>query len=151
MPCVPSGRYLYDGMRFDSTAELAFWIWQRDLGVGIERCDGKDRMEFTSGGRIIGYYPDFKLNGKYIEIKGDQFFRPDGTMFCPYRKKAWTDEQYARICQVYADKQECMRKNGVIVLRYKSDEIKAALEYVKEKYGADYLNGFKIKKIRSAV
>lgn len=44
-----------------------------------------------------------------------------------------------------------MRKNGVIVLRYKSDEIKAALEYVKKKYGADYLNGFKIKKICSVV
>lgn len=98
MPCVPSGRYMYDGMRFDSTAELAFWIQQHDFGVSIERCSGADRMEFISGGHVIGYYPDFKLDGKYIEIKGDQFFRPDGTMFCPYRKKAWTDEQYAKIC-----------------------------------------------------
>lgn len=44
-----------------------------------------------------------------------------------------------------------MRKNDVVVLRYKSNEIKAALEYIKEKYGADYLNGFKIKKICSVV
>ena len=44
-----------------------------------------------------------------------------------------------------------MRKNGVIVLRYKSDEIKVALEYVKKKYGADYLNRFRMKKARSVV
>ena len=44
-----------------------------------------------------------------------------------------------------------MQKNGVIVLRYKSDEIKAALEYVKKKYGVDYLNRFRMKKPCSAV
>ena len=71
MPCVPSGRYLYNGMRFDSTAELAFWIQQCDTGADIERCSGQDRIEFTSGDRVIGYYPDFRLGGKYIEIKGD--------------------------------------------------------------------------------
>lgn len=44
-----------------------------------------------------------------------------------------------------------MRKNGVVVLRYKSNEIKAALEYVRNKYGSDYLNLFRMKKTRPAV
>ena len=83
---------MYDGVRFDSAAELAFWIWHRETGSNIKRCDGADRIEFKTGGSVVGYYPDFKLDGKYIEIKGDQFFKLDGTMFCPYRKKSWSDK-----------------------------------------------------------
>ena len=33
-----------------------------------------------------------------------------------------------------------------IVLRYKSNEINAALEYVRNKYGSDYLNLFRMRK-----
>ena len=30
------------------------------------------------------YFPDFEIEGKFYEIKGDQFFNEDGTMCNPF-------------------------------------------------------------------
>jgi hypothetical protein len=50
---------------------LAFWIYKKEIGSDIRKCNESDRMECESCGQIVGYYPDFFLDGKYIELKGD--------------------------------------------------------------------------------
>lgn len=72
-------------------------------------------------GKIWTYHPDFLINGKIYEVKGDQFFRinesGDEEMFCPYRNPNLDDEQYNWICGKFEAKHQCMLKNNVIILR----------------------------------
>ena len=63
--------------------------------------------------------PDFKVENKLYEIKGDQFLKPDGTWQCPYNHL---------VDDVYEAKHQCLIKNNVNIL-YKED-YKKYLNYV---------------------
>lgn len=133
-------RYRFDGINFDTAPELAYFIWLRDNGADFEY-HPKKFFEYAFAGATRRYFPDFCVNGSFVEIKGDQFFKPDGTMFCPFRNKLWTDEQYADRCAKEEAKRQCMLANGVKIL--KSKDYQTYLNYVNEKYGRDYLKQFR--------
>lgn len=67
------------------------------------------------------YHPDFLINGKIYEVKGDHFFKVDVTgkevMINPYREPEWSDERYDYECAKYEAKHQCMLNNGVVILR----------------------------------
>ena len=86
--------------------------------------------EFNGKNHI--YEPDFLIKGKLIEIKGDQFFKDDGTMQNP-----WDHSQDA----LYEAKHQCMLRNMVEI--WKSNDYKKYLMYIKSTYGKDYLRQFK--------
>lgn len=59
----------YEGIYFDSTYELAFYLYCKIKGIKIERC--KEKFEYiNSKGERRSYIPDFRMNNKLIEIKG---------------------------------------------------------------------------------
>ena len=90
-------------MDFDSKWELIVYDYCIQHGLRVEYQPGI-RFEFEFCGRKFGYYPDFKINGKLYEVKGDHFFKdcdPSKEMICPFRKKDWTDERYFLECQKY--------------------------------------------------
>lgn len=59
----------YDGISFDSSWELAFYLYCKDKEVQIER--NKQGFPYFYDGKKRLYYPDFIINGnEYIEIKG---------------------------------------------------------------------------------
>jgi len=62
-------------------------------------------------------------------------------MFCPFRTKNQTDEEYNLICELYEAKRQCMLANGVKIL--KSKDYQTYLNYTNEKYGHDYLKHFR--------
>ena len=67
------------------------------------------------------YHPDFIINDKIIEVKGDNFFRINKStgkeeMFCPYRDEDWSNEKYEWMCGLYEAKHQCMISNGIIIL-----------------------------------
>ena len=78
---APSFKYLYQNNRFDSSWELAVWIWAKDNGKEIER--EPVGLTYTFNEIEHTYFPDFRLSGKLIEIKGSQFFK-EGKMVNPY-------------------------------------------------------------------
>ena len=51
-----------------STYELAYYIWNIEHDVDIERC--KESFNYTHKGNIHRYYPDFVVDGVIIETKG---------------------------------------------------------------------------------
>ena len=61
-----SGRY--QGVYLNSTYELAYWIWCKDNGVALEKCD--DTFTYELDGVTHTYHPDFNQDGLIIEIKG---------------------------------------------------------------------------------
>lgn len=134
--------YHYDNCYFDSKPELAYYIWLRDSRVKFE-FHNKMYFDYEFNGKRHRYFPDFYLVDEhlFVEIKGDHFFNADGMMICPYRKKCWTDDEYARRCKLEEAKHKCMLSNGVKILR-KTEYIKY-VRYVEKKYGNDYIDRFR--------
>ena len=140
-------RYVFEGQQFDSSAEIEFFVYMRDCGYLVVK-DPRISFEYLFNEERHVYFPDFAVVSgagvvKLVEIKGDQFFTEDGTMYCPYRKKEWTDEQYRNTCGLYEAKRQCMIANGVEILRCSSDYMKFIKFRIAEKYGMNYAKRFR--------
>ena len=134
--------YIFDHQSFDSSPEIAFYIWLKDNNIPFEyQPDMSFDYEFDE--KTHKYFPDFKVGDIYFEIKGDHFFK-DGKMICPYKHKSWSDEQYDLMCKLYEKKHQCMLKNDVVILR--NESYRMFIVYVNKIYGKHYLKQFKNNK-----
>lgn len=130
-------KYQYKSLFFDSSWELAFYIYHIDKCHKIkhEPCN----FSYTYNKQDHYYFPDFKVNNKYYEIKGEQFIEryKNGkikTLVCPFDNS---------LNGIYNAKYKCMKKHNVTIIDgYK---IQKYLEYVINKYGEDYLDQFRIE------
>ena len=136
-------KYIYDDIQFDSAPELVFCIWLKDHNIPFEY-QPNESFSYEFNGKQHLYFPDFKVNGQFIEIKGDHFFDSSGKMICPYRHKNMTDKEYEDICAQFEAKHQCMLANDVVILCYK--DYKPFLDYVSQKYGKDYLKQFRVQR-----
>lgn len=138
VPYPISFKYHYDNKYFDSSWEVAYYIWLKDNNIKFEyhtkTFEYKDK-----NGKTHTYELDFVVdnNGKqeYIEIKGPQFFNADGKFCDIFDKK--TDENLAE------SKFNCMKINNVKILS--EAEITPILTYINKQYGKNYIFNFKIK------
>lgn len=125
-------RFKFQDEYFDSSWELAVWIWAKDNNIQIKRepiC-----LSYIFNETIHNYYPDFKINGQLVEIKGDQFFDENNKMVCP-----WDSNKN----NLYEAKHQIMISNDVQI--WKSKELEPILNYVKEKYSDNFLSSFELK------
>ena len=70
------------------------------------------------------YHPDFLVNGRIYEVKGDNFFRINEEtgkeeMYKPWRDPNISDEEYEWQCGKEEAKHQCMIANNVKILRKK--------------------------------
>lgn len=117
-------KYTYNCIQFDSSWELAYYIYNVDHNISFEyQPDLNIWYEFN--GTKHKYIPDFKIGDVIVEIKGDQFYNG---IFDKERFNA---------------KLKLMKELGVVVLRKK--EILKYLDYINSNYGKDYLKSFRNK------
>ena len=68
------------------------------------------------------YHPDFLVNGRIVEVKGDNFFRINEETGKEEMYLTWkgnlSDEEYEWKCKVMEAKHQCMIANNVIILRH---------------------------------
>ena len=135
-------KYQYDGLMFDSSIEIAYYIYMKDHKTEILRANTSFQYEFD--GKIWHYIPDFYLPqlDQYVEIKGDHFFKEDGTMHIPWKGKQ-DDEKYRFTCEKAKAKHQCMISNNIKIIKQSDIEMKNALQYINSKYGKKYLKQFK--------
>lgn len=119
IPHFSRGLYVYNNILFDSSWELYFYIYNKDIGNNIIR--NTKSFPLNSGHVCI---PDFIVNGDIFEIKGD-FLK---------NQKNWIF------------KSECYKQNNIKVLFQK--DILFFKNYVENKYGKKYVQQFKKKGIR---
>lgn len=117
-------KYSYDNENFDSSWELAFYIYHKDNNDIILR--EPITLKYYHDGKEHYYIPDFMINGKLYEIKGSHFFKED-KMICPFD---------SNIDDLYEAKHRCMIKNNVEIIMNCDKYIK----YVAEKFGQDFLS-----------
>lgn len=115
-------KYLFDNICFDSSWELALYIYAKDHNEDIERCPCA--FQYIYNDKIHYYYPDFRYKGNLVEIKGDYMIDDNGNLIDFYNNHQY-DEQLTY-------KQRCMEDNNVILMKY--DDVKFAIDYAKHNY-----------------
>lgn len=99
-------RIEYDDTFFDSSWEVEVYKFCQEHNIECVY-QPSIQFEYEYGGEIRIYQPDFLINGRLYEVKGDQFFDGD-KMINPYDR---TQDG------IYESKHQCMIDNGVIILR----------------------------------
>lgn len=125
--------YIYKGIKFDSSWELAFYIYLTDMKksfiyhppVYLEYEDSQAHQKHVC-------WPDFLVEGQFYEIKGDQFFNEKNEPYNRYTKQYWWE------------KYKVLNDNNVKILRL--EEIRKYLKYISTTYGKHYLKSFKVEK-----
>lgn len=112
-------KYWYDNRFFDSSWEIAYYIWLKDHNITFEFHPNISFDYKTADGKEHKYFPDFKVGDEYIEIKGNHLL-----------ENTWSP----------SEKIKCIKTHGKILC---GDEIKPYLNYIFEKYGKTYLKQFK--------
>ena len=126
--------YSYNDVKFDSSWELAVYIYAIDHNEQIQRCP--KTFQFELDNNVYTYTPDFLYNGQLVEIKGDQFFK-NGTLCNPY-----SNDQ--KSSQIFAAKYECGLQHNVVYWTQK--DVKFALNYCKQKFSnKNWYKQFKVK------
>ena len=125
--------YFYDEQFFRSSWELAFYIFNRDQGIDIIHNPECNFWYTDKNGKTHRYFPDFKIGDEFIEIKGEQFIRKDGS----YQNVFDHNQDH-----IYEAKHKCMIDNNVKIITGK--EMKLYLDYVKKQYSKTYLKSFKL-------
>lgn len=123
--------YIYRNIAFPSSWELAFYIWLSDNNIKFEyQPDLNLKYIDENTHKERKYFPDFMILNTHelIEIKGDYFFQNGKPI---YRNKTWIN------------KYNCMLKHNVKI--FKKKDIKKYLDYVKMKYGKNFLKKFRNK------
>lgn len=122
-------RYKYDDKFFDSSWELCVYIYLKDNNIQFEYHPFED-LYYEYEGKNYHYTPDFKINNKFIEIKGSQFFK-NNELFNPYQNK------------ILVGLKSIIENLGVEF--WKKEDIQIYIDYVNLKYGKDYVKSFKFK------
>lgn len=63
------------------------------------------------------YFPDFYVNGKYFEVKGDYLLK-NGKLYFPYRN-GLTEDELSKIDDIYDCKYKCMQEHNVVIVSKK--------------------------------
>lgn len=100
-------RYIEDDICFDSSWELSFYHFLKENNYSFE-AHPATYFEYSYENKVYRYFPDFIVNGNFIEIKGDHFFE-NGVLVNPYNRNSFTDGKYLA-------KYNCMKNNNVIIL-----------------------------------
>lgn len=112
--------YLYDGEYFDSTWELAFYIYHKDKKSNITR--SHKSIKYTFNSEEHRYFPDFEIDGKFFEVKSPYLY-----------------EQLLVPNTVENAKLNCMKENNAMILT----DCTKYLKYIERHYGKDYFEQFK--------
>ena len=126
----PKKKYVYEGLSFDSSWELAFYIMNKDAGHKVIR--EPLMIPYESRGIIYYYIPDFSVNGSLYEMKGSQLIK-DG-VWVPSTESLRETSDPEALKEKMRDKQKCAEANGVQVIDHV--KIKPYLLYCTAKFGS---------------
>lgn len=112
--------YLYDDEYFDSSWELAFYIYHKDKKSNITRCHKS--IKYTFNGEEHKYFPDFEIDGKLFEVKAPYLYEQ---LLIPNTKEN--------------AKLQCMKDNNATILT----DCTKYLKYIERHYGKDFFEQFK--------
>lgn len=112
-------RYFYNNEYFDSSWELAYYIWLQNNNINFEYHNGFSFTYYINGKKHL-YFPDFKIDNQYIEIKGTHLLESE-TYKIPDEKLKCMHDNNIKIIGKYEIKQylKYCKDNGINLIAYK--------------------------------
>ena len=112
-------QYILDNILFDSSWELAIYMYLRDFGHSFEyHPDFEIPYKIDEDAeKFYIFHPDFKINDKIVEVKSNYLF------------DHFSEKEQAKI--------ELLETLGVDI--WTKDEVKPFIDYVDQNYGKRYL------------
>lgn len=71
----PNYKYTYNGINFDSSWEIAYFIWLKDHKINFIYQPKDLNLKYTFNGKEKTYYPDFIVNDFLVEIKSPVLYK----------------------------------------------------------------------------
>lgn len=112
--------YSYNDIKFDSLWEVAVYIYYTYLGYLVIRCPVK--FQYFINNKEHYYFPDFSINGKLVEIKGDHLINKDYELIDFYNEGQ----------EIIDCKNKLIKDNSIEIWAY--NEVKDALKYFNSNY-----------------
>lgn len=133
-------KFMYKGISFDSSWELIYYIYCLDHNISISRNTDKWFDYFYKDERHR-YFPDFIVDDKIIEIKGNHLLDEDNNLTSFYSDvdKSLSDKEKQYCKELSLAKSRCMKDNNVILI----SDISIYKKYIDDKYGKNYIRQFK--------
>ena len=122
-------KYVFKGLNFDSSWELAYYIYQKEHNTPIERNVDKF-FEYNFLGKKHRYFPDFDIKGKMVEIKGSHFINEESVFCNPFDSS---------LDGLFAAKQQCALNNNVEIIT----NVEECLNFLDSKYGKTWKKIFR--------
>ncbi len=118
--------YMYNDVLFDSSWELAYYIWLEDHSIDFVYHPAPLVYEIK---QIRHYYfPDFIVDNEYVELKGPHLINQKNELINPSTK------------EVLTEKTKCLVDNHVRIIT----DCKEYINYVKMTYGRRFIKDHKI-------
>ena len=136
-----------DGIMFDSDWEVYVYLYYRDKESAIIREPKPPLIYYDSEGDSHKYYPDFMIDGKYVEVKGSQFFKdqdPNKEMIFPYNKCKWDKEKLDKEMDIARCKGEFIKKNTYLISKH---NIKLYKDYFFQNYDYNWLQSMRFNNL----
>ena len=110
-------KYTYNGIMFDSSPEIAYYIWLSDNNIPFIYHPDTEIWYLDKNGKSHKYEPDFLLleTNILVDIKGDHFFKTN-------------------IFKNVTEKYQCMLNNNVMIITSKQYE--KFMNYCAKKFGS---------------
>lgn len=132
--------YTYDNRGFDSSWELAYYIWLKDHNIEFEYpCP--ITLKYFNGKKMSTYYPDFLVEGEIVEIKGEHLIKHKQNKICPAFTKGLPEADKQLIANRHTAKYQCMIDNKVNIIS--NNKIQEYLDYVNSAYNKQFLQQFR--------
>ena len=135
----------YDCLYFASYWEFCVYLYfteiEKNHSVIYEPLD----IPYYDGDRIAYYQLDFLIDGRMIEIKGDQYLDDNGDLHFPYKKihgKPMKKKALESRRREWANKNICMKLHNIEV--WSSKECLPIIKKVEEYFGKEWLNKFEV-------
>lgn len=125
-------KYYYDNLYFDSSYELAYYYYLKSNDFNFIYHPNPIKY-LDSTGKSHMYYPDFLVEDKLIEIKGDHLIDKNNKLIDFYNNK---------IDDLLESKEKCMKDNGVIIIKY--ENIKNIIKDIKITEGSKFFEQCKL-------
>lgn len=116
-------KYTYNNINFDSSWEIAYYIWLTDNKIPFEYHPKELDYYYPGDNKIHKYEPDFKINEEYIEIKNSKLLE---TM----KDNTESKEYFKYICMI---------EHKVKIIT----DCSKYITYIEQKYGKHFLEGCK--------
>ena len=123
-----SRKYTYNNICFDSSWELALYIYLTDNNIDF-KYQPNIKLKYEHNGINHFYLPDFLIKGRLVEIKSD------------YLLRQMIDKNFPYYSEKENKKYQTILDNNIEIIS--SKEIKPYLDYINKKYGNTYLKSFR--------